>query len=315
MAVVAEDVLGNYDPAVRSVSAQSSTAGVGEVLNLSVVCGEYSLVFHWDAPADGVTFLDYYAVYQDTAILTNVTGWTPVRTSTTTNITIDAFENYTNYYFAVVAVNIADGYNPEVIPVMPDLDLDDDGFTNDDEVDVYGTDPYDADTDHDGLSDYEEIFTTNTDPLNPDMDDDQLLDGAEIAWGTDPEIRDSDLDLLGDGWEVEYGLNPLVTNNITLDVDEDGYDYYAEYLADTNPTNALSFFQISGITPGPPIEVFFDSSAHRVYSLLWQTNLFTSGWILHDTSQDVRGSGVETSLPDPPPVAESRFYKVNVDLP
>ena len=402
VAVIAEDVLGNYDTVVRSVSSQSSTAGVGEVLNLSVVCGEYSLVFHWDEPADASTFLDYYAlyfggalmpqivaststtfevtglepahgyplrittvdifdfesggasllaatwlpnpsnlvvgawtneltltwdasvpdellsyydVYQDMEVMTNVTGRTPVRTTTTTNITIDAFENYTNYYFTVVAVNIAAGYNPEVVPVLPDSDLDNDGLMNDDEVDVYGTDPYDEDTDHDGLSDYEEICITNTDPLNPDMDDDQLLDGAEIVWGTDPEIRDSDLDLLGDGWEVEYGLNPLVIDNITLDVDGDGEDYYAEYLADTNPTNSLSVFQISGIIPGPPIEVFFYSSAHRVYSLLWQTNLFTTGWILHDTSQDVRGSGVESSLPDPPPVAGPRFYKVSVDLP
>ena len=403
VAVVAEDVLGNYDPVVRSVSSQAATAGVGEVLNLSVVCGEYSLVFHWDEPADAASFLDYYAVYfagttipeilpsdtntfevtglesahgyplrittvdifdsesggisllaatwlpnpsnlvvgawtneltltwdasapdellsyydvyQDTEVITNVTGQTPVRTTTTTNITIDAFENYTNYYFAVIAVNIADGYNQEVVSVIPDSDLDNDGLINDDEVDIYGTDPYDEDTDHDGLSDYEEIFNTNTDPLNPDMDDDQLLDGSEIDWGTDPEIRDSDLDLLGDGWEVEYGLNPLVSNNIALDIDGDGEDYYSEYLADTNPTNSLSVFQISGIIPGPPIEVFFYSSAHRVYSLLWQTNLFTTtGWILHDTSQDVLGSGAETSLPDPLPVAGFRFYKLSVDLP
>jgi len=401
VAVVAEDVLGNYDPVVRSVSAQSSAEGVGDVLNLGVVCGEKSLLFHWDAPTNAAAFLDYYnvyfagalvpdavlwdatsyevtgldpahgypvrittvdifdfesggssllaatwlqnptnfivgawtnevtltwnaslpdellsyyAVYYSSEILTNVTGRTPVRTTTTTSLKIDAFEDYTNYYFAVVAVNVADGYNPEVVPLIPDTDLDDDNLLNDDEIGIYGTDPYLWDTDHDGLSDYDELFVYFIDPLNPDIDDDQLLDGDEIVWGTYVDNRDSDTDLLGDGWEVQYGLNPLVIDNITLDVDEDGLNYYEEYLADTNPTNSLSFFKISGITPGYPIRVFYDSSAHRVYSLLWQTNLFSTGWILHDTSQEVRGTGTETSLPDLSPMA-GRFYKVNVDLP
>jgi len=98
-------------------------------------------------------------------------------------------------------------------------------------------------------------------------------------------------------------------------VDGDGEDYYAEYIADTNPTNRFSVFQISDISIGPPIRVFFDSSAHRVYSLLWQTNLFTSGWILHDISQSVRGTGAEASLFDSTAPAGPRFYKVNVDLP
>jgi len=402
VAVVAEDLLGNYDPMVRSVSSQSSTTGISEVLNLSVVCGEESLLFHWDEPADGTIFLDYYAVYfggaltpeivapattsyevtgldpahgypmrittvdvfdfesggssllaatwlqnptnqvaggwtngvtltweasipdellsyyavyQDTEVLTNVTGRTPVSTTTTTNMMIDAFENHTNYYFAVVAINIAEGFNPVVLGVLPDPDLDDDGLTNDDEIDIFGTDPYDADSDHDGLSDYDEIFVYFIDPMNPDIDDDQLLDGDEIALGTYVDNRDSDADRLGDGWEVEYGLNPLVIDDDEEDVDEDGYDYYAEYIADTNPTNKFSVFRISGISVGPPIRVFFDSSAHRVYSLLWQTNLFTSGWILHDISQDVRGNGAEASLPDSTAPAGPRFYKVNVDLP
>ena len=279
VAVVAEDVLGNYDPVVRSVSAQSSTTGIGEVRNLSVVCGEDSLLFNWNEPADGITFLDYYAVYfggalipeivapattsyevtgldsahgypmrittvdvfdfesggssllaatwlqnpinfvaggwtngvtltwdasipdellsyyavyQDTELLTNVTGRTPVSTTTTTNMMIDVFENYSNYYFAVVAVNIADGYNPVVLGVLPDIDLDDDGLTNDDEIDIFGTNPYDADSDHDGLSDYDEIFVYFIDPMNPDIDDDQLLDGDEIALGTYLNNRDSD---------------------------------------------------------------------------------------------------------------------------
>jgi len=402
VAVVAEDVLGNYDSVVRAVSSQASTDSVGEVQDLRVVCGENSLTFLWDEPVDGITFLDYYAVYfagattpeilaptsttyevtglqpahgypmrittvdifdtesggssllaatwlqnptnfvvgawtneltlswnasvpgevlsyyaifNDSVAITNVSGLTPIATTTFTNMTVEAFEEFTNYYYAVVAVNIAGSYNPDVDGVLPEFDLDADGLSNDDEIGIYGTNPNDADTDHDGLTDYQELFDYLIDPLNPDIDDDQLLDGDEFVWGTLVDVRDSDNDLLGDGWEVLYGLNPLVINNITLDVDGDGYNYYEEYLADTNPTNALSYFNISGIIPGTPVRVFYESSAHRVYSLLWQTNLFSAGWIQHDNSQQIPGTGAETSLSDYTPVQTQRFYKVNVDLP
>jgi len=63
VAVVAEDAEGNFNPTVRSASAQASISGVGDVENLQVVCGETSLTFSWDAPTDAGLFLDHYNLY------------------------------------------------------------------------------------------------------------------------------------------------------------------------------------------------------------------------------------------------------------
>lgn len=62
-AVVAEDALGNFDPVVRSFSAQASVDGVGEVDNLSAVSGSDSLSFSWTEPLIGSGFLDRYRIY------------------------------------------------------------------------------------------------------------------------------------------------------------------------------------------------------------------------------------------------------------
>jgi hypothetical protein len=45
------------------------------------------------------------------------------------------------------------------------------------------------DTDNDGLSDYEEIYVYGTDPENADTDGDGYLDGAEVLQGYNPRGR------------------------------------------------------------------------------------------------------------------------------
>lgn len=62
-AVVAEDALGNFNPAVRSFSAQASISGVGEVINLTGTSFATSLRFTWGAPPGVGTFLQGYRVY------------------------------------------------------------------------------------------------------------------------------------------------------------------------------------------------------------------------------------------------------------
>ena len=46
-------------------------------------------------------------------------------------------------------------------------DSDEDGLTDRDEVNIYGTNPALADTDGDGFTDKAEIYTLKTDPLEP----------------------------------------------------------------------------------------------------------------------------------------------------
>jgi len=65
-------------------------------------------------------------------------------------------------------------------------DADDDGLADGAEVNLYGTEPFDADTDDDGLSDGDEVEVYFTDPLDLDSDGDGASDGDEVAAGFDP---------------------------------------------------------------------------------------------------------------------------------
>ncbi len=212
VAVVAEDILGNFDPVVRSISAQASVGGVTAVRDLAATSGADSLLFTWLPPAEGVGFLDHYkvyfggaetpehlaagatsylatgllpahgyvfrivavdifdidsaastllaatwlanptptveeldgavalqwpaatptslvkhyALYQAAADFATVDGLEPLATTTATHATFDGLTNWQTYYFAVVAVNLSDGFStaaPAVAAVpQPDLD-------------------------------------------------------------------------------------------------------------------------------------------------------------------------------------------------
>ena len=101
----------------------------------------------------------------------------------------------------------------------PTADTDGDGLSDEDEVNIYGTDATKADTDGDGLSDSEEINVHGTDSLNSDSDGGGISDGQEIEDGTDPlDPNDDALDLseflptLPDGFEYSaFGLDPFQT--------------------------------------------------------------------------------------------------------
>lgn len=66
-----------------------------------------------------------------------------------------------------------------------------------------------VDTDEDGLSDDEEVDVFGTDPALFDSDEDGLGDGDEVDLGTDPLVFDTDGDGVGDGDEVDAGTDPL----------------------------------------------------------------------------------------------------------
>ncbi|MFC1617976.1 hypothetical protein ACFL2B_01695 [Patescibacteria group bacterium] len=71
-------------------------------------------------------------------------------------------------YFAVNHYVLADGISkPEPIEEIEiKVDTDQDGLTDQEEIDIHGTDPRKADTDQDGYSDKTEI-DSGFDPLSP----------------------------------------------------------------------------------------------------------------------------------------------------
>jgi len=91
-----------------------------------------------------------------------------------------------------------------------DLDDDGDGLSDEDEINIHGTNPKLADSDGDGLSDPAEIQTHLTNPNVADTDNDGLSDGAEVnTHGTLPKAGDTDGDGFLDGYEVLTGKLPL----------------------------------------------------------------------------------------------------------
>jgi lipoprotein-anchoring transpeptidase ErfK/SrfK len=105
------------------------------------------------------------------------------------------------------------------------LDTDHDAVPDQDEIQVYYTDPYNADTDGDSYNDFEEI-NAGFSPHNPaaiklidsDLDMDGLSDAWEIKFKSNPVQADSDGDGFKDGEEVEAGFNPVEAQGAKLEV-------------------------------------------------------------------------------------------------
>ena len=83
---------------------------------------------------------------------------------------------------------------------------------------------------------------------DPDPDSDGLTTTQEQMLGTNPFNADSDRDGLPDGWEVRYGLNPLSATGDeggSGDSDHDNFSNRHEFLAGTDPQDALSSLRLA----------------------------------------------------------------------
>ncbi|MHA2333881.1 MAG: tandem-95 repeat protein [Candidatus Hodarchaeales archaeon] len=132
------------------------------------------------------------------------------------------------------------------------LDSDNDGLSDNDETNLYGTDPFNPDTDGDQLEDGTEIIEHGTEPLIADTDGDQLKDGTEIIiYGTDPLLVDSDLDTLSDRDEIlTFGTDPLID-----DTDIDGLTDGDELnIHSTDPL--LDDSDMDGLSDGDEVNIY-----------------------------------------------------------
>ncbi len=145
-------------------------------------------------------------------------------------------------------------------------------------------------------------------------------DGSNgAAWDIGAEevflaTADSNGDGIPDGWTRNFGFNPTDPAVGGGNPDNDPHTTYQEWVADTNPTNALSFFRIASI-PATPGSVSFASSSNRLYTLLASTNLTPSNSFNAVGGQtNVPGNGATQTLADTNG-APAKFFQVQVRTP
>ena len=139
---------------------------------------------------------------------------------------------------------------------------------------------------------------------------------AYAAWATNVINFAGDLD--GDGlpnyWEERYGtITGLVAS---ADSDGDTFNNYLEYVADTNPTNPASFFEMSGFLVSAAETVYFTGSTARQYQVFYTTNDLSATnltWSAANTNK-VWGAGNNSSI-TVTNMTDKAFYRLRVSLP
>ncbi|MDL1958268.1 MAG: hypothetical protein LWX01_00710 [Deltaproteobacteria bacterium] len=126
---------------------------------------------------------------------------TSIDVGNTTTFQITDLEYDQTYYFATTAYDtsgLESDYSNEISCTIPKSDSDRDDLTEEDEINIYGTDPNSPDTDKDAINDGDEVafWGYNWDMdydndgiinlLDPDSDNDGFLDGLETIYGFDP---------------------------------------------------------------------------------------------------------------------------------
>jgi len=210
--------------ATTSIASHNLTAGVNSM--------------YFPSPVIAINVSDGISLVKDSVNTTTV-----VAISNQVNLIVvsDDLEGYTEYedngvFFSNLIISLADSDN--------------DGISNYDEINYYGTNPYNPDTDSDLLPDGWEVmyyldplvndthldpdndtmvnyieYLHFTNPTNNDTDGDNLSDGEEFyIYLTNPLFYDTDGDLLSDGDEVLiHGTNPLLIDS-DGDTMDDGWE-------------------------------------------------------------------------------------------
>ncbi|KZY71100.1 hypothetical protein A3737_12180 [Oleiphilus sp. HI0065] len=201
-------------------------------------------------------------------------------------------------------------------------DCDSDGLTNLEELNLYGTDIFDADKDGDGVNDYFELFVLGTDPNtaiskdvnldgvldvqdndgSSDFDGDGLTNAQEEVHGTDPYSADSDGDGLTDFVEIDGAANrniaDYLSNPLLVDTDGDGLSDLVE--------NDTAFLDPKDAVDGK--SSIIDSDGDGLFD--WEEALFGADRNLSDTDGDGLSDFEEVR---PTFVADQPYYTTNPD--
>jgi hypothetical protein len=123
-----------------------------------------------------------------------------------------------------------------------------------------------------------------------------------------PGGGDTDNDGLPDDWEMANGLT-VGANDAAIDGDQDGMTNLQEYLAGTDPRNALSSFRIEALETGAQVLLRFTAQADKSYSVQVRTDLAAGDWqTLTTVPAQPAARPVEVS--DPATGEAARYYRI-----
>ena len=146
-----------------------------------------------------------------------------------------------------------------------------------------------------------------------DSNGDGLADLDELRYFGTLNV-DGNADTDGDGLtteqELSRGSHPFLTNT-----DNDPCDDYEEYVADTDPNSATSYFCIASavVEANPLVRVSFLSSTQRFYTLFFRDSLTGGAWTNVPGQGPRRGIGTGDSMSDTN-AAPTKFYRVQVRI-
>jgi hypothetical protein len=130
------------------------------------------------------------------------------------------------------------------------------------------------------------------------------------AFFTVTSLADSDGDGIPDDWESEHGLDPHRADDALLDADQDGMNNYAEYLAGTNPTNAVSGLRVElePMTALGTVRIRMSVLANHTYTLQASARLDGGMW---SRVADLAAQPYDyTQVVDEPLSRTNRFYRL-----
>jgi hypothetical protein len=120
--------------------------------------------------------------------------------------------------------------------------------------------------------------------------------------------------LINTNWLAGYGLDPFDPQVVWTNPDLDPFNTFEEWLADTDPTNALSFFHIENISKQSPAMISFQSSSNRTYTLWGTPQLAPADWTPVPGQQVIPGTGGTMTMGGSTNALQ-QFYRVEVNLP
>lgn len=245
--------IASFDLATRKQNWSRPTSNNAYIDSYALANGQlyfrdYSSIYSINEMTGSVSWQWNGSVYGNTSILATLTHVFVANATKTYALSVTTGEQVWSYEAGGRLALGADGAlyiqsGNQLVAINLEGDRDSDGMPDWWER-RYGLNLDDAsdaaqDLDSDGLTNLQE-FTARSYANNPDSDADGLTDAQEVnTHHTNPVSSDSDGDEVTDGWEANHGLSPLDPDDRDQDLDGDGIPNYEEFLAATDPANAL----------------------------------------------------------------------------